>query len=165
MMRRSSLSGFGWLWAPGRPEPIISAQRRRRLHAGAVLAVVMAIVAIIAQMDVHAPEILRGPIILALLLTPAIGHAYITIARRLIDRTEAALTVSASGAASVTASCALVAAMQPSLQAAIADRAGHALRLARAAHRAALDALRAAARVSHVAIAPRMTSRALRAAA
>lgn len=165
MIRRSVLSGYRWLWAPGSAAPVRTAQRRRRLHAGAVLAVVMAIVAIIAQMDVHAPEVLRGPVILALLLTPAIGQAYITIARRLIDISEAAMIVSASGSACITAASARIAEMQPPMQVAIADRARRALVRARVAHRAALDALRAAARVSHVAIAPRMTSRALRAAA
>lgn len=165
MIRRSSISGFGWLWAPRRPEPTVATQRRRRLHASAVLAVVMAIVVTIVQMDVHAPEIVRGPIILVLLLTPAIGHAYIAIARRLVDSAESALIVSACGAAHVSAASALVGGVHVSLQLVFADRARCALGLARAAHRAALDAIRAAAGVPHVAIAPRMTSRALRAAA
>jgi hypothetical protein len=165
MMRRSPLSGFSWLWARRTPEPIIAAQQRRRLGASAVLTLVVAIVVIIAQMDVHAPDIARVPVILGLVLTPAVGHAYICIARRLTDGAESVVIVAASGVAHVTAASALLGAVQPSLQAAIADRAGLALRLAGGAYRAALDALRAAARVSHVAIAPRMTSRALGAAA
>jgi hypothetical protein len=125
----------------------------------------MMMAVVIAMADVHAPEIARGPIILGMMLMPLAGDAYIAIARRLVDLAESALIFAASGAAHVSAASLAVRAMRSSQLVSIADRARRALGLARAAHRAALDALRAAARVSHVAIAPRMTSRALDVAA
>ena len=162
---RHHLAGFRWLWAPQSPKSIIAAQRLRRLHAGVVLAVVMAIVVIIAQMDVHGPEMLRCPIILALLLTPAIGHAYIVIARRLIQRREAMIVTAARAACSYAAALVEIAvATQVEHRLAVA-RVLLRLRTARAARRASVDALRASACVPFAALAPRMTSRSLRSAA
>jgi hypothetical protein len=165
MMRRSYLSGFSWLWATREREPIIAAQQRRRLTASAVLLLVMAIVVIIARMDVHAPEIARVPVILGLVLTPVVSHAYIVIARRLIQRPEAMIVTAARAASSTAAALVeITAAAQVEHRLAVA-RVLLGLRAARAARRASVDALRASACVPFAALAPRVTSRSLRAAA
>lgn len=165
MMRRSYLSGFAWLSGAESRKPIIAAQRLRRLHAAVVLAVVMAIVVMVAQMDVHAPEILRCPIILALCLGPAIGHAYIGIARRLIQRLEAMIVTAARAASSYAAALAEITAATQIEHRLAAARVLVGLRAARAARRASVDALRASARVPFAALVPRVTSRSLRSAA
>jgi hypothetical protein len=104
-------------------------------------------------------------IILALLLMPAAGHSYIAIARRLIQPLEAMIVTAARAESSCAAALVeMAAATQGEHRQAVA-RVGLELVAARAAHRAGVDALRASARVSHAALAPRMTSRSLRSAA
>lgn len=162
---RHHLAGFRWLWAPGSPKPAIAAQRSRRRHAAGMIGVIAAAIVVAAMVGAQATEAARAPIILALLLMPAAGHSYIAIARRLIQPLEAMIVTAARAESSCAAALVeMAAATQGEHRQAVA-RVGLELVAARAAHRAGVDALRASARVSHAALAPRMTSRSLRSAA